>query len=190
MTVWIMHLELSAQEEANVEQRLRLLLPFEGMPDLSRLNSVRQCKDLVQLLHPDAPPETISRLAERVWRIFATLQKEDIIAVPLPHSRQLALASVTDGYTYRVDEKGEDEHSIGVTWYARRVSLSRFKKHKELFAEGKEQLVEVENKEARATIHTQLPYSYNRFAKIKWILLILLMLKLVGFALHQVWQKM
>jgi len=179
MTIWVLHPSFTPQEEEQLQERTHLALPFDDLPDLSLITSQVECRHLLGTLHPDDPPESITRKTERVWKLYAGLQLEDIIAVPLKSRKEIALAEVTERYRYRVDS-GADMHQVGVKWYARRVKLHGFGKHKALFDERGEKMREITDPEARVAIRDKLPHSYNRFAKWKWLLALFFILGLLS----------
>jgi len=177
MTIWVLQQNLTPEEEKHIQERAHLLLPFDGLPDLSTITSPLMGRQLIKALHPDDPPEAVTRRFEYFWNRYSNLQIEDIIVVPLRASQQAALAEVMGIYQYRVGEAGADVHLIPVKWH-KRVPLSKFRKHKELFASA-EPMVEVANAEARVALRDHLPHSYNRFAKWKWLLVIFFLMGLV-----------
>ncbi len=171
MTVWVLHQPLTPQEEANIEQRTHLTLPFDNLPDLSRVTSEATCHHLLSKLHPELPPESITGMLDRVWKQYRLLHLEDILAVPLPASKSVALAHVTGPYEYSVGPEGSDIHRIPVGWY-KRLSPRLTTKHANVFSVRSGAMLEIENREVRIAILDQLPHSYNRFVKWKWLLVV------------------
>lgn len=179
MTVWVLHRQLTPQEEAEIAQHTYLELPFEGVPDLSAVTSQGHAMQLLRLLHPDDPPESLTRRMDRFWDIYGGLHKEDLIAVPLKGRGEMALAEVTGGYEYKVGERGADVHLIPVKWHERRIPLTRLSKHKEIF-DGGRAMYEVVTLEARTALRDYLPHSYNRFVRMKWLLALFFLMNLIG----------
>jgi predicted Mrr-cat superfamily restriction endonuclease len=182
MSVWVLHLKLTPEEEARIADRAFLPLPFDGLPDLSKISSQGECRQLFAELDPDAPPETIHRKAEKVWKLYSGVQEEDIIAVLLHTSKAAALAEVTGNYRYMPGIHGESGHAVPVKWHDQRVPFSAFKKQQELLQPGAEPMVEVAAAEARVIIRDRLPHSYNRFARWKWLLAIFFILQAIALA--------
>src|SRR4029079_17897624 len=104
----------------------------------SRLGSPQACKQVLQEKHPDDPPESIGWKTNRLWRWYSDLHVDDIIAVPLLKSRELAVAEVTGPYQYR-----DGVHVIPVKWHEKRVPALALRKHKELLQGGGEPMYEV-----------------------------------------------
>jgi predicted Mrr-cat superfamily restriction endonuclease len=184
MSVWVLHQSLTPEEEARITERTHLILPFEGLPDLTPITSQAGARQLLELLYPDEPPEALSRRLERFWNHFTALGKEDTIGVPLPGLKQLALAEVTGPYEYRIGAEGEDIHLIPVKWYHRSIRYMTLHKHKELLASGGPALREVTHQDARVLIRDRLPHRYNRFARWKWLLALMFALGLVRMLMH------
>ena len=182
MTIWMYYESLTPEEEAHIRDRKHLALPFEDLPDLSMIKNPVECRHLLQALHPDDPPETIARKTERIWKLYGTMQVEDIIAVPLPSRKEVAIAEVKHPYHYMVDTKGNDVHRIIVKWHKKRAKFRAFKRHPEALHKGSEKISEVKKPALRAIIRDRLPHSYNRFAKWKWLLAVLFIIGMLSRA--------
>ena len=179
MTIWVLRQSLTAEEEARIFGHTNLILPFDGLPDLTHVTTKQEARQLLNALYPDDPPESISRKIERFWQQFTSLQAGDLIAVPLPLSQSLVLAEITGHYHYRVDDNGGDVHLIPVSWYSKRIPLKKFAKYKEVFNTSSPPLSEVSVPEIRIALRDHLPHGYNRFAKFKWLLLLFFAMSLV-----------
>ena len=180
MSIWILHQRMTEDEEAHIFERKHLHLPFDGLPDLSQVSSPAQAMQLLRVLYPGEPPESLARRRDRFWNLFSGIQVEDIIAVPLKASRQVVLAEVTGRYQYDVGDKGSDIHLIPVKWYESRIPMGKFSKHKEIFLAQGEAMVEVTAQEARIAIRDKLPHKYNRFARWKWLLMLFFLMNILA----------
>ena len=118
------------------------------------------------------PPETLVRRADKFWPVYTSLHLDDLIVLPLHAGQQVALAKVTGKYEYAVGENGSDVHRVSVEFYPEVVPFSKFKKHEELLVKAEGRITEVTDKTTRLLIREQLPHSYNRFVKFKWLLVI------------------
>lgn len=178
MTVWVLHQELTAPEEARIHERTHLTLPFDGLPDFTMVHSLKEFMDLLRALHPQEPPESLTLRFDRLWRQYNELQEEDIIAVPLPHSGKVALARVAGKYCYQVDDNRDDVHLIPVEWYPNIETLRSFWREKDIFIRTGSPLYAVNRASARKAILGRLPYKYNRLSRTKvvWAFIFMLML--------------
>jgi len=181
MSVWILHQKLSAETESGLLQTSHVQLPFDDVPDLSYVSNQWQCKNLLHSLHPEKPPEAIALMVDRIWQIFSNIAIDDTVAMPLPHSKMVAIARISGRYEYNVGSEGDDRHSIPVEWYPKLASFSSFGKFKQMFLDTGSPMREVTDKESRVKILEKLPHKYNRFAKWKWIALILVTLQGLSF---------
>ncbi len=184
MSVWVLHQLLSPEEEAAVEKRERLVLPFDGVPDLSTIETQAELHKMLSALHPELPPESIARTAERHWSRFQNLHADDLVAVPLHARREIALATLSGRYHYEVGPNGEDVHLMNVTWYPVRIPLVKLGKHKPVFENYGERLFEITDIDVRNALRTRLPHSYNRFARWKWVLVFLFIIQMIAMLSH------
>src|SRR5690606_19146360 len=119
----------------------------DGLPDLTQVNNQGDFKRLLQSLDFDAPPETITRRMERLWKRYSEVQVEDIFMIPLPTRQEIALAEITGPYAYRVSPAGEDIHTFPVSWHEKRISFRRFFRHKAILVPGGNPMQEITQKE-------------------------------------------
>lgn len=183
MTVWVLHQQLTPQQEADIRQSPEVRLPFDALPDLSMVSGENDLKRLLQSLYPEDPPETLTRRVDKYWKIFSELHPEDVLAVPLSSRKEALVAEVTGPYRYYMDSDNSDVHVVPVKWHERTIPRHGLMKLKELFEYSGERMFEVTNKEARTVIRDCLPYKYNRFVKMKWVLAAFF----VWFAARSVW---
>jgi len=168
MTMWMLPQTLTPEEEGSITARTHLQLPYQNLPDLTAITTHAQARHLMRMLHPDEPPESLSRRIDDFWKPHTEMNLEDLIAVPLPASRQIALATVTGAYTYRVGEHGSSKHLIPISWPCAPIASSALRKFPELLTlRG---ICEITDRNARIALHAKLPHSYNRFAKWRWLM--------------------
>ena len=163
MTVWVLNAELKGDEK-------NLLLPFDGLPDLSSITSEGAMRRLLQQLEPDAPPETLVRRAEMLWLQYSQLALGDVIVVPIHKS--WSLAQVNGGYRY---ENGE--HQLPVSWkklfvkWHKLAMLSKFTSGARLHMVNYPQMT----KEIMALAAEKPP----RFARAKWAFGVIMVLNAI-----------
>lgn len=186
MSVWVLHQPVEHGQETQLLERPHVIIPWQGIPNLAGIHSQRELMKLVQQLMPDAPPETLSLKSQVVWDSFSQLHKEDIIAVPLPQTNQIALAEVTGGYEYQAAQVGRPaQHVYPVRWHGQLVPLARFGAHVSRLCDESVPLWQVENDKLRGLIRDQLPLGYNRFRYFKWLLAVAFVLHLINFLINQ-----
>lgn len=179
MSVWVIHQSLSPSDEEKIHQRAGVFLPFENIPDLSLVRSQGNFRELLTKLYPELPPESIMLTLDRMWAQFSGVQMDDIVVVPLPAKKSVAIGRVNGPYRYATED-GRDLHMFPVEWYPVLPTVASFGKFKTIF-ENPQRMFEVTDKEARIKIHDKLPHRFNRFAKWKWLLIIFFLMQAVAF---------
>lgn len=172
MSVWVLRQNAgSAEAEAALTRQNTVAMPWVDLPDLSAVHSQPQLRALIAALMPAAPPETVTLRTELVWSGFSRLEKEDLIAIPLPHSGKVAFAEITGHYAYSPPSLGRaGQHVYEVRWFNRQTPLAKFGKRQSALLDDSMKLWEVQGKELRDAIRNQLPLGYNRFRHLTWIL--------------------
>lgn len=190
MSIWMLHEPLTPDQEQRIAERTWLELPFEGMPNLAAVNNQAECKKLLQMLYPDAPPESIAAKLDHIWPRYSNLHPEDIIAIPLHGRKEIALAEISGRYRHRVSDTGGDIHEVPVRWHEKRVPFRLLSRHKEELTPPSASLAmrEVENKQVRTLIRDRLPHSYNRFVGLKWLMVIFFLMHGIKY-LHRLMQQ-
>ncbi len=178
MSIWVLRQEMTPEDEKGVFERSDLVLPFGQLPDLSLVKSPLAARNLMKMLYPAEPPESLARRVDRFWSQFSGVQVEDLIVVKLPTLNVAVIATVSGKYHYEVGDKGSDIHLIPVRWHDKEIKLSRFK-HKEIFDPTNPPMMEVMEPEVRVALRDYLPHNYNRFAKFKWLLALFFAMTLV-----------
>lgn len=180
MAVWIVQMAGAALPPATSGEG-ELRLPVEDAPDVTGAGSSADIRRRLAVVMPDAAPEVLARLSERYWRYAHGVHAEDILAIPLQGAVVFAEALgparfETGGYV------------LPVRWFARRVALSRFGRHREAFTRASGALTEVQDAAARKAIREKLPLKANRFRHWKWIILVVVAIRLAHFAV-QLWRE-
>lgn len=173
-----MHPLLPEGGEERLSEADHLAIDWPELPSLEMVQNLQQLKHQLSALAPDAPPETITRRAERIWKFLREAAEEDVIAVPLPGKKEVAFAQITGPYFCR----REDEafvHARPVKWFPKTMKLRAFYRHKHVFEKGASAFSAVAGRDAKNFIRGKLPFRYNRFARITWILLLLVALKML-----------
>ncbi len=181
MSIWVLQQTLTPEEEGAITTRTHVQLPYENLPDLTHVRTEHEATRLLRMLHPGEPPEAIGRMHDKFWALHSGIQEEDVIAIPMPNSKKLALAQVAGPYEYRVGPNGSDLHFIPVTWPRKPVPMRKFYVIRTLLA--KPGMTELVDREGRIIVLGKLPHGYNRFDKLSWVLVILTVLmcmRLVG----------
>jgi|GEM_PF-2422778 len=180
MSMWVLKQSLTAEQEENIEALERLRLPIEGVGDLTEVKNADECKAMLKLIHPEDPPERLQVRTDDLWRIAKKVGKEDVVLVPLQHSKAVAMAEVTEAYQYEVSPEGEDCHFISVKWLRPSIPLYSFGNNRSVFTlERNTQMKKIQQKAVRVAISKKMPGQLDRFAKIRWIIIALMMMRVL-----------
>lgn len=171
MSVWILKSPFSAEEEKHLAAHTKLALPFEGLPDLSRVNSEETMRLLLVSRTPDAAPETIARQADMHWKRLSQLALGDLMVLPLSYGK-IALAEVIKRYGY------DGSHYAEVHWLEMAIPRRKLAALGGLLrnVNGMQLL---ENSDARKAIYALLRRPYNRFAKWRWLLGVVILMQAI-----------
>lgn len=166
MSVWVFKSPFSVHEENDLAGRQELPLPYDGVTDLTGIDSEIAMRQLFASLHPAAAPETINRQADIYWGRFSQLMIGDMVVIPL-HAHKAALAEVLVPYRYRVDD-GRDVHYAEVRFLKTDIA------HRKLKALGKLMtpafpMQMVDDKDGRKAVFSLVEGPHNRFAKLQWM---------------------
>lgn len=177
MSLWILHASLSSLPERGEGA---LPLPLNVAEDFTNVGTSAELRRRLRALHPEMPPESLNREADRIWTMTHGLGREDIFAVPL--GGEVVLAEALGGARYTGVEGALYE--IPVRFLAKRYPLRSFGAHRRLFEPCGLPLMEVTDPRARAAIRDRLPRHASRWRRVKWILGVMIALKIFYFTLH------
>ena len=117
-------------------------------------------------LHPDAPPETIIRQADIHWSRYNQLAAGDLIVLPLA-DKKFALGEIVTPYHYRV-ERGGDAHYATIRWLETSIPYRKLSGLAPLIAKGSPMYL-IEQADNRKLVYRLCDHPSNRFSKIRWI---------------------
>jgi hypothetical protein len=185
MTIWYYVLPMSVTEEYALSERKSLPLPFDTLPDLSQISSEAELKKLILALHQDEPPEATQRRVDKAWNVLSHIAREDIVVMPLIQSKKWAVGEITSPYLYEVGAGGEDMHSVDVSWHHTNLAWRRLSLL-EGFGRTAFQMAPIEAREEKRAVYSSLKKAYNRFAKFKWLLVLLFALQLISYIIREI----
>ncbi len=95
---------------------------WHWVPSLEGVTSRRQVADIVRPIHPGGSNITQGIHIGELWRICGEIQVGDIMVMPRPNPRSIAIGRVTAGYRYLADEPdSKRRHVIGIDWIRRQI---------------------------------------------------------------------
>lgn len=93
------------------------------VPDLTAIASREELAGVVAEAYPEGAPGMRANATGQLWRMRSEIKVGDLVAMPLKHSAQIALGTVTGGYEYLQEEDQNKRHVLTVHW--RRADLPR-----------------------------------------------------------------
>lgn len=169
MSVWVLQLSLPEVEEAKIEERTVLPLPWAASIDFTGLANRGDALLSLRAFYAEDPPETLQRRVDAIWPVLSALGREDTVAVVLMNTRQVVLAEVVVPYRYAGQNDGAgSEHSMQVRWLGVRLKLSALRAHQAALL-ALPALRELNDSQARQALLGRLPRPYNRFARWRWL---------------------
>ena len=178
MSIWLLH-----GGNKNPERNGWLALPLGDLPDLTAIGSLSQCRQLLQKIAPDDPPETLAGRASRLWEKLTAIQQENLIALPLPQVGQVMIAEITGPYHYVADAAIDERHRCNVQWH-RPLPLRKFRGFKQVMEPSSDgTFQEVTEVGLRNLLRSSLAVSYNRFSGLAWIAGLLLALQVANMVI-------
>lgn len=136
-------------------------------------------------IYPDQPPERIRRDVERVWDFLNRIQEEDILVFFNPEKQQLRFAEVTAGISYRLEAGGL---GYPCRWLPQEIPLHTMRRVGEPLKGAGKWPVEIADVKLRTALRDRLRLPGTRFARWKWLLAFVLMVKLALFGMH-LWKQ-
>ena len=110
------------REDYNLDHGLASM-GWGNLPDLTDVPSRGDLTAMIRQALPDAPDGAIRNHASQLWSLRSRVRVGDLVVLPLKTTRQIALGTVTQEYSYRADEDGDWRHVLGVDW--KRIDVPR-----------------------------------------------------------------
>ena len=120
---WVIRAGREGERETYNLERGLASMGWGNLPDLQGVSSRHDVEAMIRQALPDARVGTIRNYARQLWSLRSRVQVGDIVVLPLKTTREIALGTVTQGYSYRADEEGDWRHVAWVDW--RRTDVPR-----------------------------------------------------------------
>ena len=122
---WVIRAGSSGEREKyNLEHGLASM-HYGNPPDLRGLSGRDELERIMQQTDPDALPKSVQSGASQLWRLYFEVSTGDLVVLPLKTTRQIALGTVEQEYSYRADEAWR--HVVSVDWQRKDVPRSAVK---------------------------------------------------------------
>lgn len=169
---------------------LFLPLPPEGeqWPALAGVHSAADIRKRMQAIAPLVPPESFTTASERIWRFMREMAVEDIVMFADAQSGQARFAEISGPLTKAEDAQGNMRYAWPLAWRNDTAPLKKFRAFKEALDAVQQWPRPVHDPKFRVLIRDALKLPGSRFAQWKWILAVLITLKLIIFAIN-LWKR-
>ena len=101
MAIWLVRAGRKGEREAFALEEGVAAVGWDGLPDISAIDSREQLAELMRQSYPDAKPQKVQNNVAQVWAFARTIALGDLVALPLKGRSAVAFGEVTGGYAYR-----------------------------------------------------------------------------------------
>jgi len=121
MSLWMVRGDKYGQQQ-NMALEKSIAYHFSRVSDLSKATSREAVLELMRKERPDEKEGRLVSWARQLFTFAHRIQKDDLVAMPLRSSPQIAVGHVMGPYQYRTD-LGDVHHTLPVEWL--RVDIPR-----------------------------------------------------------------
>ncbi|CCQ90380.1 conserved hypothetical protein [Nitrospina gracilis 3/211] len=121
MAVWLIRAGKLGEDENTALEKGLAIIGWRSMPDVSKVSSYEEMKNIQQKFYPDKSPSAIANLAAQIWAFSQKMQKGDIVVLPLKTHSTIALGKITGDYKYL-----DGRHTRPVEWIRNDIPRSDF----------------------------------------------------------------
>jgi len=126
MTVWMVRAGAHGEREDFALEKSLVVIGWNEVPDISRMQSREELKELLQQVYPDGKRGTIASWVGQLWAFLTRIEVGDLVALPLKARSAIAVGRVTGPYQYRPDLPEGAHHSRPVEWIRKDIPRSVF----------------------------------------------------------------
>ncbi len=155
-------------------------------PDFTGLTSA-SVKARLREAMPDLPPEEYARLLERLNHYLADIHKEDIVLLLSHAQEQLAFFEIT-GHCRLMEVQNAMRYALPVKRLKEGVNLRKFRAYAPLLRSAGQWPRKIEDAKLRTAVRDYLKMPGTRFGKWKWIIGLLIVLRLAMYILQE-WKR-
>ena len=103
------------REDYNLQNGLATM-GWGNVADLRDASSRHDISAMVRQALPDARDGAVRNYARQLWSLRSVVEVGDLVVLPLKTSREIALGTVTQEYSYRAEEDSGWRHVVSVDW--------------------------------------------------------------------------
>ncbi len=129
MAIWLTRAGSHGEFEAKFLQEKRVYVTWDKLD--ANLGKMKERSELTAALeerYPDAKPKTVQNWVSQVWPFAHSIQKGDLVVLPLKSQRAIQIGEVTGGYQFEPEGPDPFYHWRSVKWIAEAIPRSHFGK--------------------------------------------------------------
>jgi len=126
MALWMVRAGRHGEQEHLALEKNMVVIGWEGMTDLSGVNTREEMKEAYVQAYPDSKPPQIANQAGQPWVFKEKIQIGDLVAVPLKTRSAVAIGKITGPYKYIPDNPEGAKHTRAVEWVRKDIPRTGF----------------------------------------------------------------
>lgn len=127
MAVWLVRAGRYGQNEDFAIDRGRAVIGWDGLPDLSEVDTREKLTELMREAYPDASNYKLGNYVGQVWAFKSRIQpKEDLVVLPLKTRSVIAIGRPTGPYEYCAENPEGARHTRPVEWIRTDIPRTAF----------------------------------------------------------------
>ena len=113
---WVIRAGRDGEREGYNLQNGLAAMGWGNVADLRDVSSRHDISAMVRQALPDARDGAVRNYARQLWSLRSGVEVGDLVVLPLKTSREIALGTVTQEYSYRTEEDSGWRHVVSVDW--------------------------------------------------------------------------
>jgi restriction system protein len=101
MTLWLVRAGSRGEQEQGALQNNIVTIGWNEIPDVSRIESKEELRDLYLRINPNAKRMRVTRMVGQIWDFAKQIKKGDLVALPLKMQSAIALGRVEGDYEFK-----------------------------------------------------------------------------------------
>ena len=125
--MWVVRAGKNASFHDKYMIQKKIFLPWEGYKtDLSRLQTIAECRSLVQKEKNASNPTSVSNWAGQLYTFAHRIKINDCVLIPSSGSKEYSLATITGDYSYNEYDEDGLYHSRTIKILVRHIPRTIF----------------------------------------------------------------
>lgn len=116
MTLWLVRGGRHGEREKYAFENNLVVIGWESLPDLSRLQTKEELRTLYEETYPDQNENKVSNHVGQIWAFVKKIKKDDLVAMPLKYQSAIAIGKITGDYQFKPDMPPDRQHVRPVEW--------------------------------------------------------------------------